>query len=117
MKSFKAILLKECRHIYRDYKTLFFIFLMPIVLVLLFGYTIRNEINNADFAVLDNSKSVTSRQIINNLKSSDYFSLKSVVQTSDQIEEVFKRYNVRLLIVFPDDFEQKYLSLYIDLHI
>lgn len=109
MKSFKAILLKECRHIYRDYKTLFFIFLMPIVLVLLFGYTIRNEINNADFAVLDNSKSVTSRQIINNLKSSDYFSLKSVVQTSDQIEEVFKRYNVRLLIVFPDDFEQKYL--------
>ena len=77
MKSFKAILLKECRHIYRDYKTLFFIFLMPIVLVLLFGYTIRNEINNADFAVLDNSKSVTSRQIINNLKSSDYFSLKT----------------------------------------
>ena len=58
MKGFKAILVKECRHIIRDPKVLVAVLLMPVVLVLLFGYTIKNEINNARFAVLDNSKSV-----------------------------------------------------------
>ncbi|MBP5412102.1 MAG: ABC transporter permease [Bacteroidales bacterium] len=105
MKSFKAILLKECRHIFRDFKTLMFVLLMPVVLVLIFGYTIKNEINNVNVAVLDYAQSTTSRQIIEDLSGSDYFCIKQYVEDEHQIEKVFRRYNVRMVIVFPKDFE------------
>ncbi|MBO4542003.1 MAG: ABC transporter permease [Bacteroidales bacterium] len=106
MKGFKAILVKECRHIIRDPKVLVAVLLMPVVLVLLFGYTIKNEINNARFAVLDNSKSVFSRQIINDISSSNYFSLKTIINDNSQIEKAFQSDNVRIVFVFPENFEE-----------
>lgn len=105
MRSFKAILLKECRHIFRDMKTLSCVLLMPVVLVLIFGYTIKNEINNVDVAVLDYAQSTASRRITEDLASSDYFHIKHYVQNEREIEKVFRRYNVRMVVVFPQDFE------------
>ena len=50
MKELMMILRKEFIHILRDRITLLLVLAMPVMLVLLFGFTISTEINNAKIA-------------------------------------------------------------------
>ena len=51
MKRFIGFIKKEFYHIFRDRRSLFILFGMPIAQIMLFGFAITNEINNVDIAV------------------------------------------------------------------
>ena len=70
MKRFVGFVRKEFYHIFRDKRSLFILFGMPIAQILLFGFAITNEINNVDIAILDQSNDVTSKEIINKIAAS-----------------------------------------------
>jgi ABC-2 type transport system permease protein len=53
---------------------------MPIAQIMLFGFAITNEINNVDLAILDKSGDVNTKQIVNKIASSKYFSIKKIIQ-------------------------------------
>ena len=53
MKRFIGFVKKEFYHIFRDRRSLFILFGMPIAQILLFGFAITNEINNVDIAIYD----------------------------------------------------------------
>ncbi|MDT8418118.1 MAG: ABC transporter permease, partial [Lutibacter sp.] len=55
MKRFIGFIKKEFYHIFRDKRSLFILFGMPIAQILLFGFAITNEINNVDIAIFDKS--------------------------------------------------------------
>ncbi|GAB1372412.1 hypothetical protein MASR1M45_24740 [Candidatus Kapaibacterium sp.] len=90
MKRFFAFVRKEFYHIFRDKRTLLILFGMPLAQILLFGFAITNEIKNADIGVLDNSKDVTSLELINRIKASGYFKLAEYGNNTESIEESFK---------------------------
>ena len=56
MKRFIGFVTKEFYHIFRDKRTMFILFGMPIAQIMLFGFAITNEINNVNIAVFDKSK-------------------------------------------------------------
>ena len=56
MKRFIGFVKKEFYHIFRDKRTMFILFCMPIAQIMLFGFAITNEINNVNIAILDKSK-------------------------------------------------------------
>ena len=105
-RCFLAILQKEFRHILRDPMTLLFIFLMPIILVMLFGYTIKNEINNTKIAVLDYSQSTHSHQLINSLAASGYFSIYQDLSDEKAVESFFQKDVGSMVVVIPKSFEE-----------
>ena len=107
MKRFIGFIKKEFYHIFRDKRTLFILFGMPIVQILLFGFAITNEINNVDIAVLDKSKDATTQEIIHKIASSKYFSLKQMINNEADIETIFKKGNVKAVVVFEKDFSKK----------
>lgn len=106
MKSFKAILVKEFRHIFRDMRTLILIIAMPIVLVILFGYTIRNEISNTKIAVLDYSHDSYSKLLIEKMTASTYFNIKKVLNSEDEIEKAFQQGLINMAVIIPRNFEE-----------
>ncbi len=63
MDAFKGFVIKEFKQIYRDKRTLLVLFGMPIIQMLLFGFAIRNEVENAKVAVLDYSHDEVTRQM------------------------------------------------------
>ena len=107
MKRFIGFIKKEFYHIFRDKRTLFILFGMPIVQILLFGFAITNEINNVDIAVLDKSKDANTQEIIYKISSSKYFSLKNFIENEADIESVFKKGKVKAVLVFEKDFSKK----------
>ena len=66
MNRFRGFVIKEFYHIFRDYRTLLILFGMPAVQLLLFGYVITNEINDAKIAIYDQSKDQVTQKITQN---------------------------------------------------
>ena len=48
-----AFVRKEFIHIFRDKRTMMILLLMPVVLIILFGYAITTEIKRVPIAILD----------------------------------------------------------------
>jgi len=107
MKKFVGFIKKEFYHIFRDKRTLFILFGMPIVQILLFGFAITNEINNVNIAILDKSKDATTLEIIHKISSSKFFSIHQNIETEAEIEAVFKKGIVKAILVFENDFSKK----------
>ncbi len=104
MKRFIGFITKEFYHIFRDKRTMFILFGMPIAQIMLFGFAITNEINNVNIAILDQSKDVTTQKIINKINASKYFDIKQEISNENEIENVFKKGKVKAVLVFEDHF-------------
>ena len=104
MKRFLGFVRKEFYHIFRDKRSLFILFGMPIAQILLFGFAITNEINNVDIAILDQANDVTSKEIINKISSSKHFNIVALIQQESSIESIFKKGKVKAVIQFENNF-------------
>lgn len=107
MKRFKGFVIKEFYHIFRDYRTMVILFGMPLVQILIFGFAISTEINNAGIAILDNSKDAVTQKITNKLLSSGYFNLEANLSDYKEIEPMFRKGNIKEVIIFENNFAQK----------
>jgi ABC-2 type transport system permease protein len=103
----KGFIIKEFLHIFRDIRTMLILFGMPVVQVLLFGFAITNEINNAGIAILDQSNDEISLRITDKILSSGYFDLKAVLNSPDEIESAFRKGTIKEVIVFEPGFAKK----------
>ncbi|KGL62112.1 ABC transporter permease [Polaribacter sp. Hel1_85] len=110
MKRFIGFIKKEFYHIFRDRRSLFILFGMPIAQILLFGFAITNEINNVDIAILDHSKDATTKEIINKISASKYFSINQFIEKEKDIEIVFKKGKVKAVLNFEKDFSKNLIK-------
>lgn len=106
MHSFKGFVIKEFRHILRDKRTLLILFGLPIALLLIFGYAVRNEVNDAEVAILDHSKDSVTRELIQKLQASNELNITTYLQANDEIDRVFQRGSIKQVIVFEHDFKR-----------
>lgn len=110
MKRFIGFVRKEFYHIFRDRRSLFILFGMPIAQILLFGFAITNEINNVDIAILDHAKDATTEEIINKIAASEYFTIRQMVTREAEIASVFKKGQVKAVLNFEKDFSSNLIK-------
>lgn len=107
MKRFKGFVKKEFYHIFRDKRSLFILFGMPIAQILLFGFAITNEINHVNIAVLDYAKDTESEKIITKIKASKYFTIENQIDNEASIESEFKKGKIKAVLLFEPEFSKK----------
>lgn len=105
MKRMLAFIKKEFIHIWRDKRSLLILIGMPLVQITLFGYAITNEIKDANIAVMDKSKDVTSERLVNKIISSGYFKLDSYIDTKQELEQKFKEGKIKLGVIIDTKFD------------
>lgn len=110
MNRFKGFIKKEFYHIFRDKRSLFILFGMPIVQILLFGFAITNEINNVNIAVFDISKDATTEEIINKIEASKYFNIKNYIDNEAAIEASFQKGTIKAVLIFENNFSNKLIK-------
>ncbi len=110
MKTFFAFVSKEFKHIFRDKRTLIILFGMPVVLVILFGFAITTEINNAHIAVLDLSKDSYSRKLQDKIAASGYFYIEDELQSFGEIEKSFSKGKIKLALVIGNNFGKNLIA-------
>ena len=70
MRTFFAFLRKEFRHVLRDSRSLVVLIGMPVVMLLLYGFALSNEVKNSKIAILDPSNDDATKQLIESLDAS-----------------------------------------------
>lgn len=109
MRQFTAFVKKEFYHILRDRRTLLFMFGLPVVQILLFGFALSNEVKNAKIAIFDQSKDETTQLLIDRMDASRYFTVVRKINTNAQIEDVFRKGQAKMVIIFPVNFQEELL--------
>ncbi|MFZ5518855.1 MAG: ABC transporter permease [Candidatus Zhuqueibacterota bacterium] len=99
-----AIIKKEFRHIFRDTRSLLLAFLMPVMMIFLYGHAIKIDIKNINIGINDPDRSSASRELIANFSRSGYFTIVAYPNTTDEIEDLFLKRKIKAAIVFPQDF-------------
>ena len=106
MKQFLFFVRKEIFHLLRDKRTLFILFGMPVMQILIFGFALTNEVKNSRIGILDNSKDETTQAIIHQLEASRYFDIDRNIQSYDDLTPAFQEGRIKMAVVFPTQFQE-----------
>jgi len=109
MKQFLSFVKKEFYHIFRDTRTMMILLLIPVVQITLFGFAITTEVRNVQVAVLDPSKDISTERITERLQASEYFNVVQTLNSPAEIDEVFKKGKINLVIAFGENFNENLL--------
>ena len=104
MKQFISFVIKESRHILRDRRTMLILFGMPVVLMLLFGFAITNDVRNVRTVVVTSQRDLLTQQAVERLAASEYFTITSAVETPQQAEQLIRNQKADMAVVFGQDF-------------
>ena len=110
MKRIIAIARKEFLHILRDPLSLAVAILMPLLMVLLYGFAIDMDLKNIRVGILDFSRSAESRSFIEEMTSSKFIVESTRLTNRNEIEPGFRQNKYRAVIIFPADFSRSLIS-------
>ncbi len=107
MRSFRGFVIKEFFHIFRDYRTLLILFGMPIIQLVLFGYAVRNEIQDIKVAFVDSANDHVTTQIKDRIKASNYFDVVGQLASDHDVTDAFQRGLIKEAILFEPGFARR----------
>jgi ABC-2 type transport system permease protein len=112
MNRIKAIIVKEFFHILRDPRSLSIVFITPVIMIFILGYSFSFDLNRIDAAVVDFSQSDFSRQLVKSFAGNRIFVLHFPgIGTSGgnplrAAEEMLREEKIKEIIVIPVDFSR-----------
>ncbi len=109
-RRFRAVLLKEFRHIWRDVRTLLLVILAPPLLLWLLANIFQLDSQRARFAVWDLDNSPTSRRYTAMLTSDGDFTLVRYIHSEAEIEPLLQSGEAAFILILPDGFSDYLLS-------
>lgn len=71
--NIKAVSRKEFYHLIRDFRSMYLAFIIPLLLILMFGYALSLDVDNVRIVVVDHDRTELSRDFIRKLNASSYF--------------------------------------------
>ena len=102
-----AIVKKEVRQLKRDVRLVFVMFFFPVFLLMIFGYAINFDVKHIKIAILDNEKSIMSRDFIKSLQNSEYFDLVSYINNYNEVNSYLDEKIAQCVVVIPNDLTKK----------
>ena len=106
----KILAFKEWREILRDRMFFSLAFVVPISMILVFGYGIKFDVENIPFAILDQDRSAMSRDYLHQFIDSRYFDYQGDVANENEIDNLIAGSKIRFAIIVPPKFQQTLLS-------
>jgi len=111
IKRLLPLIRKEFIHLMRDPRSLALMFLLPVFLLILYGYAINFDVKNVPLGVLDQDRSAASREFIAKFTQSGSFMLVENLISDKQFGDRLDSGKIRAVINIPNDFSKKIKSL------
>ena len=90
-RGLNAILFKEFITVLRDPMTLFFMLFPPLVEMIAFGYALDNDVKHMPMAILNEDRTVESRQFLDRFVNTETFRIIGEVQNVDEMASEIRK--------------------------
>ncbi|MDT8716835.1 ABC transporter permease [Clostridium sp. 19966] len=110
LQRFLSIVKKEFIQLKRDRASFGIAIMMPIIMILLFGYAVNTELDNISMQVVDQSNSTESRELIQSFKNTGYFKIVSKENSITVVKDNIDKGKIHAALIIPPDFSTKLLN-------
>jgi len=100
----KPVIQKELLHIKRDPLSLVLLLVLPVFILVLYGYALNFDVKHLSLAVVDLDNSQSSRELMARLTSGEYFDLKYRPEKVSELDELFDHEKIKIALVIPENF-------------
>ena len=107
MKQFIVFVRKEFRHIFRDKRTMLILLVMPIIMIILFGFAITTEVKDSRVVILDHSKDEVTTRIQEHIRGNRYFTIVADVHSEKEIQQMFLENDADIAVIFSHNFSDE----------
>jgi len=104
---FMAVAKKEIVQVVRDSRSLVIVLIMPVILVLLFGYGVNLDLKHLPIYVYDRDGSQQSQDLLKRLQASDYFEIVRLGNKYSDLTRAIDDGHAKMGLVIPWDFSQR----------
>jgi ABC-2 type transport system permease protein len=102
-----AVAKKEVLHILRDSRSLSIVIIMPVTLMLLFGYGVNLDLKGLPVYVYDQDGSQQSQDLLKRFQSNEYFHIVRAVDRYSGVTRALDDGDAKMGIVIPWNFSQR----------
>jgi ABC-2 type transport system permease protein len=102
-----AILFKEFIVVWRDPMTLFFMFFPPLIEMIAFGYALDNDVKHMALVVLNEDRTVESRQLIDQFVNTETFRVVGEVQSVEALKSEMRKGRAYAGLEIPPNFTRE----------
>jgi len=106
IRNIRAIARKEYYHLIRDFRSLYLAFIIPLLLVLLFGYALSMDVEHIQTVVVDHDHTPESRDFILKLAATPYFNVIAHLPDTEAVIRALDHNQAILGIVIPPRFAE-----------
>jgi ABC-2 type transport system permease protein len=108
-RGFGAVFYKETLHVRRDFATLFFSLIIPILQMFLLGYGIDTNVRQINTVVYNADGREESRELLDRLRNSDTFHVYQYVHSDKELNDLIISGKCRVGIKIPVDYSDRLL--------
>jgi ABC-2 type transport system permease protein len=102
-----GLLRKEVYHILRDRRTLTVLVLLPVIQVILFGYSIRTDVRDVRLAIVDPVPDATTMALRDRFTASGVFRVVAVLPSERLLDPLFRTDTAQVAIEFEPGFAER----------
>lgn len=104
-QKLSGMIKKEIYHIIRDKQTLAITILLPVIMLLLYGYALTLDLSDVKTRIIDNDKTPVSRNFTTKFKAAKFFKTKEDISISvNDIAHIMRSERIKLFLVIPNGF-------------
>ena len=108
-RGFGAVFYKESLHVRRDFATLFFSLIIPILQMVVLGFGIDTNIRQINTVVYDAAGTQQSRELLERFKNTDTFHIIRYVENDHDLNDAIVSGKARVGVKIPVDYSDRLL--------
>jgi len=101
---------KEFIQIFRDVRTLGVVVILPVLMLVLYGYAINMDVKHLRTAILDQDKTPAARDLVHAFQNNEYFDIVRYLNSPAGIDRVIERGEARLAVMIPRGYSRDLAS-------
>lgn len=107
LKRLKSVIKKEVIQIRRDRASMIISFVLPIMMLLVFGYAVNTNIEHIETVVWNQSPSLQSRELINSFGNSQIFDINYYADNYQELQKYIDSGKAGVAIVIPPNYTKE----------
>ena len=110
LRRLSAVARKEFIHVLRDPRALGIAIVLPMIMLMIFGYTLTLDLDRVPLAVWDQSRTPQSRELVSRFEGSRYFSVLARTSSYPEVEASIQEGRTLMALVIPVEFGRRVAS-------